>query len=61
MRLQVFAASQALGSAMRSTSSRASARPSSRSSGRLQTRLCCSALTGPQRRFSWRKLTLASP
>ena len=37
MRLQVFAASQALGSAMPSTSSRASTRASSRSSGRLRT------------------------
>ena len=58
---QALAASQAWRSAMPSKSNRASARASSLSSGRLRITLSCSALRGPQRRLSRRRVTLASP
>ena len=59
--VQALAASQELRSAMPSKSNRASARASSLSSGRLRITLSCSALKGPQRRLSRRRVTLASP
>jgi hypothetical protein len=59
--VQALAASQVWRSAMPLKSNRASARASSLSSGRLRITLSCSALRGPQRRLSRRRVTLASP